>query len=227
MGERDGRRGRTRPLTGGPAPSRGARDLCPPVHAPGLRAWLPRGSPHPSPSFLWSFWAASHPRALIHPAMHPVAHGPCRRSVKLVSHAAKRWENLLPQEGARVAASQATSSGIKPQGNLNATHPSTVSTGVDATKKGSGAADDVFHVTPDGVVLPKGPKHKIPEGYVENAHRPSSYGEIADGKFRERLRIDPPTPPGRKGPNTSHYHLDGKSTHYSPAPGDKDPGFKP
>jgi len=97
----------------------------------------------------------------------------------------------------------------------------------EAAEKGAGAADNVFHVTPDGVVLPKGSKHKIPEGYVVNPHRPGSYGEIVNGKFKEQLRIDPPTPPGQKGPNTSHYHLDGKGKHYSPAPGDKDPGFQP
>ncbi|MCX4240578.1 hypothetical protein, partial [Paraliomyxa miuraensis] len=86
---------------------------------------------------------------------------------------------------------------------------------------------DVFHVTPDGVALPKGPKHEIPQSYVQNRHRAGSYGEIVDGKFKERLRIDSATPAGRKGPNHSHYHLDGKGTHYSPAPGDKDPGFQP
>ncbi|MCP3102032.1 hypothetical protein LZ198_24500 [Myxococcus sp. K15C18031901] len=97
----------------------------------------------------------------------------------------------------------------------------------EAAKNGGGAADDVFHVTPDGVVLPKGPKHKIPEGYFENPHRSGSYGEIVNGKFKERLRIDPPTPPRRAGPNRSHYHLDGKGKHHSPASidNDKDPGF--
>ncbi|MCB9654800.1 MAG: hypothetical protein H6729_11790 [Deltaproteobacteria bacterium] len=97
----------------------------------------------------------------------------------------------------------------------------------DAARGATGKADDVFHVTADGVALPKGTKHKIPDGYVENPHRPGSYGEMVDGKFKERLRIDPATPPGRKGPNHSHYHRDGKGTHYSPAPGDKDPGFQP
>ncbi len=93
--------------------------------------------------------------------------------------------------------------------------------------RGLGGADNAFHVTPDGVVLPKGSRHKIPNNYVENPHRSGSYGEVIGGKLRERLRIDPPTPPGRKGPNNSHYHLDGKGRHYSPAPGDKDPGFSP
>ncbi len=39
------------------------------------------------------------------------------------------------------------------------------------------------------------------------------------------FRIDPATPPGKKGPNYTHYHKDGKKPHYSPRPGDKDPGF--
>ena len=95
--------------------------------------------------------------------------------------------------------------------------------------KGAGKAasksDDVIHVTKDGVALPPGSKHKIPDNYVQNPHRSGSYGEVIDGKFKERLRIDPPTLPGQKGPNYSHYHINGKGTHYSPRPGDKDPGF--
>jgi RHS repeat-associated protein len=73
----------------------------------------------------------------------------------------------------------------------------------------------VFHVTPDGVVLPPDPKYKIPSSYVENPYRSGSYGETANGKFSEKLRIDPPTPPGQKGPNYSHYHLDGKKHEFS------------
>ena len=90
----------------------------------------------------------------------------------------------------------------------------------------STSADGAFQVTTQGVVLPKDSKYKIPEAYIENQKRPGSYGEKVDGKFQERLRIDPATPPGSKGPNTSHYHLNGKGTHYSPAPGSKDPGFQ-
>lgn len=97
----------------------------------------------------------------------------------------------------------------------------------NAAKTTAGAADDVIHVTPSGVAFPPGPKYQIPKHYVENPHRTGSYGEIVNGKYVERLRIDPPTPPGMKGPNHSHYHLDGKGTHYSPRPGDKDPGFAP
>ena len=96
--------------------------------------------------------------------------------------------------------------------------------GVGTAAKGSGEA---IQVTKSGVALPAGAKHQIPEGYVQNPHRSGSYGEVVDGKFKERLRIDPPTPPGQKGPNYSHYHLDGKGTHYSPRPGNKDPGFGP
>ena len=71
-----------------------------------------------------------------------------------------------------------------------------------ASKKGLKNADDIIHVTPDGVALPKGTKHKIPDHYVENPHgRPGSYGETGNGKFKEKLRIDPATPPRKKGPN--------------------------
>jgi hypothetical protein len=94
-------------------------------------------------------------------------------------------------------------------------------------KRGVGLADDVIHVTPSGVAFPPGSKYQIPKNYVENPHRTGSYGEMVNGKYVERLRIDPPTPPAMKGPNHSHYHLDGKGTHYSPRPGDKDPGFAP
>lgn len=83
--------------------------------------------------------------------------------------------------------------------------------------------NDVIHVTPQGVALPGEPKYKIPEQYVENKFRPGSYGEIIEGKFNEKLRIDPATPPGKKGPNYSHYHLNNNGTHYSP--NSKDPGF--
>jgi len=83
------------------------------------------------------------------------------------------------------------------------------------------SGDNVIHVLPNGVALPPG--RKIPAGYVENPHRTGSYGEIVDGKFKERLRVDPPTPPNKKGPNYSHHHLDGGDEHYSPRPGDQDP----
>ena len=67
-------------------------------------------------------------------------------------------------------------------------------------------------VTPDGVVLPEGAT--IPSHLVENPHRTSSYGTIdAKGIFHELLRIDPGTPAGMKGPNTSHFHLNGGKNH--------------
>jgi hypothetical protein len=77
--------------------------------------------------------------------------------------------------------------------------------------------------------LPKGEKHAIPGEYVENPHRPGSYGEIGEnGKFKEKLRIDPATPKGQNGPSHSHYHKDGGKEHYSPNPKDAgDPGFQP
>jgi RHS repeat-associated protein len=103
--------------------------------------------------------------------------------------------------------------------------------GVGAVAKGAGTAakgsGEAIQVTKSGVALPSGAKHQIPEGYVQNPYRSGSYGEVVGGKFKERLRIDPATPLGQKGPDYSHYHRDGKGTHYSPRPGDKDPGLRP
>jgi hypothetical protein len=87
------------------------------------------------------------------------------------------------------------------------------------------AANDFFTITQEGVVIPKGEKYAIPGSYIENPFRSSNYGELdASGKYNEKLRIDPATEPGKKGPNVSHYHKNGKSTHY--VPDGKDPGFK-
>ncbi|WP_080734831.1 RHS repeat domain-containing protein [Porphyromonas gulae] len=53
---------------------------------------------------------------------------------------------------------------------------------------------DVFTVTSDGIVLPKGAY--IPDNLIENPYgRFGSYGKIVDGKFIEIVRIDPPTLP--------------------------------
>jgi len=96
-----------------------------------------------------------------------------------------------------------------------------------AAKAGGRLADDVIHVSPNGVAFPPGPKYQIPSNYIENANRSGSYGVMQNGKFVEKLRIDAATSPGMKGPNYGHYHLDGGKTHYSPRPGDPDPGFSP
>jgi len=81
-----------------------------------------------------------------------------------------------------------------------------------------------IYVTKDGVALPPG--RQIPSNYVQNPHWPgSSYGEMVNGKYVERIRIDPPTPVGMKGPNFSHYHLNKGNDHFSPRPGSIDPGF--
>lgn len=58
-----------------------------------------------------------------------------------------------------------------------------------------------------------------------NVPKGTSYGVIENGKFVEKLRIDQATPAGTKGPDTSHYHKNGKGKHYSPNGKDKDPGF--
>ena len=86
--------------------------------------------------------------------------------------------------------------------------------------------DSVIQVTKDGVAFEKSQKYTIPKDYVENVHRRASYGVMENGKFKEKLRIDPATLPGRKGPNYSHYHLNNTGTHYSPRLNDKDPGFR-
>jgi RHS repeat-associated protein len=111
-----------------------------------------------------------------------------------------------------------------------ATEAARGSAAIDVAKVGDIAAQgsrEAIQVTKSGVALPPGAKHQIPDSYVQNPHRSGSFGELADGKFKERLRIDPATPAGQKGPNYSHYHLEGKGPHYSPRPGDKDPGFGP
>ncbi len=86
---------------------------------------------------------------------------------------------------------------------------------------------EVIHVTPQGVAIPTDLRFQIPSHYIENLKRTGSYGEYVKGKFIEKLRIDPATTPGMKGPNYSHYHLNGKSTHYSPRPEAPNPGFNP
>lgn len=59
---------------------------------------------------------------------------------------------------------------------------------------------------PDGVTMPEGAY--IPDEYVPNKNRRGSFGLAdSDGNFiKELVRIDPATPPGRKGPNYPHYH---------------------
>ena len=73
------------------------------------------------------------------------------------------------------------------------------------------APEEPFLVTPDGVVLPKG--CKIPEHFIENKYRLNDYGEEINGVFTPRIRIDQGTPPGFKGPNKSHFHINGKGKH--------------
>jgi hypothetical protein len=74
-----------------------------------------------------------------------------------------------------------------------------------AAKSVTQVEKSVFTVTKEGVVLPKGAK--IPGEFVENAHRSSNYGIMQNGKYIEKVRIDPATPAGFKGPNASHFHL--------------------
>ncbi len=80
-----------------------------------------------------------------------------------------------------------------------------------ATSSSSSASSQVFHVTPDGVVLPTGAR--VPRHFVENPYRTGSYGIMKNGKFVEKLRIDPGTAVGMKGPNYSHLHINGSKAH--------------
>ncbi|RMZ60053.1 hypothetical protein D1632_10705 [Chryseobacterium nematophagum] len=68
-----------------------------------------------------------------------------------------------------------------------------------------------FVVTKEGVVLPR--NAYIPKNYIENPYRSSSYGVYENGKFIEKLRIDPATQKGFKGPNENHFHINGGSKH--------------
>lgn len=63
-----------------------------------------------------------------------------------------------------------------------------------------------------GYKLPNG--YKLPRGYKASKFRPGSYGEMINNKYVEKIRFDPPTPPGTKGPNFPHFHLNRKSKHY-------------
>jgi hypothetical protein len=136
---------------------------------------------------------------------------------------------LSATEGDWTGAALSAAAAIPGFGDLaNAGKMARVVEGIEAglVKSGAGKTDGIIHVTKEGVALPPGQKYQIPGNYVQNPYgRTGSYGEIESGKFRERLRIDPATPPGQKGPNYSHYHLDGRGSHYSPGTGDKDPGF--
>ena len=102
--------------------------------------------------------------------------------------------------------------------------------GAKSTAKAAGAVDNankgnntVYYVTPDGIVV----KNRIPDNYIDNPYRSGSYGILDEnGKYVEKLRIDPATSPGKKGPDYSHYHVDGGKEHFSSRPGDNNPlGF--
>ncbi|QES88698.1 FG-GAP-like repeat-containing protein [Rhizosphaericola mali] len=74
------------------------------------------------------------------------------------------------------------------------------------------SSNDVIIVTKDGIALPKGAK--IPTEFIENQRRAGDYGFINEGgKFESKVRIDPATPINKKGPNDSHFHLNGEKEH--------------
>lgn len=86
--------------------------------------------------------------------------------------------------------------------------------GCDIVTQGAsfvGVDNNIIQVTNEGVAL--SPGIKIPKDLIENPYRSGSYGVILDGKFKETLRIDPPTPTGKKGPEYSHFHINGDKEH--------------
>jgi len=92
---------------------------------------------------------------------------------------------------------------------LAAFAPEAVAASESATSEVTTINESSFTVTQEGVVLPKGAE--IPTDYIENPYQSSNYGIFEDGKYVEKVRIDAGTPPGSKGPNISHFHLnDGK-----------------
>ena len=144
------------------------------------------------------------------------------KACKITKHVAKNGDTIAEAAQALVKKASKTS-----EATCEALQSSKkLSKASEAAESGLKRSEDVFVVTRDGVVLPKGKKYKIPDHYVENPHfRNGSYGEYVNGRFKEKLRIDPATLPGKKGPNYSHYHKNGKRAHYSPRPGDRNPGF--
>lgn len=90
---------------------------------------------------------------------------------------------------------------------------------VNKTSSASQGID--FYVNPDGVVF----KNGTPCDLIENPNRTGSYGVMdgVTGKYKEVIRIDPATPHGKKGPQYSHYHINGEHEHLSPRPGDNNP----
>ena len=105
-----------------------------------------------------------------------------------------------------------------------------VGIGIDTVAAGSAVVGDSsisvvpkattdFVVTPEGVALPQ-PKYSIPSHFVQNPNRGGSYGEIINGRFTERIRLDPASP---KYP--THYHIDLGKEHLFPGSSKADPGF--
>lgn len=70
---------------------------------------------------------------------------------------------------------------------------------------------NTIYVTSDGIALPKGAR--IPNDYIQNPFRSGDYGEMTNGSFKSRVRIDKGTPAGTKGPKQSHFHLDNGKEH--------------
>ena len=138
------------------------------------------------------------------------------------------YNHLMHQDGAELSTNEVTPQTDDTQEPiLLAANTHCIGRGVATVCAGGGGGGGggAISVTRSGVALPAAPKYTIPPNYVSNPNRSGSYGEYVNGKFVERLRIDPPTPPGMKGPNYSHYHLNDGKQHYRPGGHIIDPGF--
>jgi hypothetical protein len=173
------------------------------------------------PAMAQTVWEASDPRNTLLGVI-----GKTLRAVPVLGNAISIGQDLRSVYDRGMQMSTGEKIGVGVDIAINAAAIGVAARAGGAAKGGSASAPEgPIQVTPQGVALPAGGKYQIPARYVENPYRVGSYGEMVNGKFVERLRIDPPTPPEANGPNYSHYHIDGKKTHYSPKPGDPDPGF--
>ena len=138
--------------------------------------------------------------------MDPIA-GQAGMGLALTMKATAEMPFDIAEHGNNIIQGVNQGDGWKIVGNaaLLALDVATFGSGKAASKAAVQAEKGIFQVTKEGVVLPQGAK--IPGEFVENVHRSSNYGIIQNGKYFEKVRIDPATPSSFKGPNQSHFHL--------------------
>lgn len=115
------------------------------------------------------------------------------------------WQPVTGQQFGQRIATSAVSWG------LTEVFKSSFNKVLNVEPKVDNSINSALTVTTDGVVLPKGAL--IPDDLIENPYRKGSYGIFENEKFVEKIRIDPKTLPGFKGPNNSHFHIDGGKEH--------------